>query len=73
MYMLKDMLRLPWWLSGRESPLPVRGDAGSVPGPGRSHMPSGATKQLVMPTRPRPVLRNKRSHLGEKARHREEE
>ena len=28
----------PWWLTGKESVANV-GDTGSVPGPGRSHMP----------------------------------
>ena len=45
----KKLQGLPWWLSGKESTyqkkkknLPANvGDTGSIPGPGRSHMPWG--------------------------------
>ncbi|KAJ8787544.1 hypothetical protein J1605_022859 [Eschrichtius robustus] len=52
------------------------GDAGSSPGPGRSHMPrsnSARVPQLLKPTRLEPVLCNKRSHRNEKPVHRNEE
>ena len=31
---------LPWWFSDKESPANAR-DTGSIPGPGRYHMPQG--------------------------------
>ena len=59
------------------------GDTGSSPGPGRSHMPCGATKpvhhnywgrmpQLLKPACLEPVL-HKRSHRNEKPAHRNKE
>ena len=59
------------------------GDTGSIPGPGRSHMPwsnEAREPQLLSScattTEPmclEPVLRNKRSHHNEKPTHRSEE
>ena len=64
------------------------GDTGSIPGPGRSHMPrsnwarvpqllslrSRACKpQLLKLARLEPMLRNKRSHRNEKPVYRSEE
>ena len=34
----KYTCRGPWWLSGKEAPASARA-TGSIPGPGRSHMP----------------------------------
>ena len=56
-------------------------DAGSIPGPGRSHMPQSnlaRAPQLLKPVclepvRLEPVLRNKRSHHSEKPAHHSEE
>ena len=47
------------------------GDTGSIPGPGRSHMPwsnKSHVPQLLKPTHLKPVLRNKRSHRSESPR-----
>ena len=44
---------------------------GSVPGPGRFHMPQG--KQAHAPTCLKPELRSKRSHCSEKLTHCNEE
>ena len=64
------------------------GDAGSSPGPGRSHLPRNNSAhapqllslrsrarepQLLKPVRLEPVLRNKRSHRNEKLAHGNEE
>ena len=48
------------------------GDMGSVPAPGRFHMPRGSpvhAPQLVKPTHLEPVPRNERSHCNEKPAH----
>ena len=45
------------------------GDTGSIPGPGRSHMPRSNrahAPQLLKTARLEPMLRNKRSHCSEK-------
>ena len=64
------------------------GDTGSIPGPGRSHMPQSnkahvpqllslcsraREPQLLKPAHLEPVLCNKRSHRNEKPVHRNEE
>ena len=64
------------------------GDTGSIPGPGRSHMPwsnearapqllslrsRAREPQLLKPAHLEPVLRNKRSHCNEKPTHHKEE
>ena len=64
------------------------GDTGSIPGPGRSHMPGSGwahvpqllslrsracAPQLLKPTSLEPVLCNKRSHDNERPAHRNEE
>ena len=55
-------------------------DAGSIPGPGRSHMPqllSSSSRpcklQLLKPEHLQPMLSNKRSHCNEKPAHHDEE
>ena len=48
------------------------GDTGSIPGPGRSHMPQGSwvhVPQLQKPTHLEPVIHNKRSYHNEKPSH----
>ena len=54
--------------------LPVNaGDTGSIPGPGRSHMPLGnqaLVMQLLKPGRLEPRLCNRRSHGNEEPKHR---
>ena len=45
------------------------GDMGSIPGPGRSHTPTGneaCVPQLLKPVSLEPVLRNKGTHGSEK-------
>ena len=52
------------------------GDTGSIPSPGRSHMPrsnEARVPQLLKPRTLEPVLCNKRSHCNEKPVHHNEE
>jgi len=57
--------------------LPVNaGDMGSIPGPGRSHMPLGnqaLVMELLKPVRLEPRICNRRSHRNEEPKHRSEE
>ena len=34
----RQLMGLPWWLSGKNTPVSAE-DTGSIPGPGRSHVP----------------------------------
>ena len=50
------------------------GDTGSIPGPGRSHVPrNNQVREPQLRARLEPVLRNKRSHHNEKPEHRGKE
>ena len=89
------MSELKWLLLGDfpggamvKNPPANSGDAGSNPGPGRSHVPRNNkartsqlpslhsrahVPQLLKPARLEPVLHNKRSNCNEKPVHRNEE
>ena len=56
-----------WWLGIH---LPMQGDVGSIPDPGRFHMPWGNSPCATITE---PELRNKTSHCNEKAKHCDEE
>ena len=67
---VEETLGLPWWYSGLESDASA-GDMGSIPGPGRFHMPQSL--RVTTTETHTPVLHIKRSHCNEKPFHCNEE
>ena len=47
----KQVAGLPWWSSGKETACSAR-DTGSIPGPGRGHMPAGQLNSRAATTEP---------------------
>ena len=45
-YLKSKQCRFPWWLSGKNIPVSAR-DMGSIPGPGRFHMPQSNWAQVL--------------------------